>query len=537
MESNINFARTTLLVFLISLFLSGCAQKAKVAQDTASTDEQQIFDASYPNGGRAPKYVVPVDSQVRNKGSRIGKFSVYPKYTSVWPRIISLYRLPKIKNKRIQRELRWYVEHPDYLQRVQMRAEPYLFDIVEQIEHQNLPGEIALLPVVESAFQPHARSHARAHGIWQFIPSTGRLYGLKQNGWYDGRRDIYASTQAAIRYLQKLHREFDGDWLLALAAYNCGEGAVHNAINKNLRRGRPTNFWSLQLPRETKNYVPRLMAISQVIANARSYNISLRPIPNRPALERVQIGSQIDMAVAAELAGISIEKLYHYNPAFSQWATDPMGPHRLVMPAELSESFKTKLAELPNERRIQLKRHKVAPGESIGAIAEKYQTSAEAIHQFNRLRSKRLKAGRHLMIPVASQKLAYYNLKPYYRGSPKKSGKIYYRVRRGDNLWKIARRYSVSTKNLAKWNRMSTRTKLRIGKKLVIWRGKPGTSRRYAKSKTKGHRRYTVRRGDSLYLIARRFKVTVADLRKWNATLTGKYIKPGQRLAVSRPTT
>lgn len=279
------------------------------------------------------------------------------------------------------------------------------------------------------------------------------------------------------------------------------------------------------------------MAISQVIANARRYNISLRPIPNRPKLKRVQIGSQIDMAVAAELAGISIEKLYHYNPAFSQWATDPLGPHRLVMPTELSESFKTKLAELPAERRIQLKRHRVAPGESIGAIADKYQTSAEAIRLSNRLRNNRLKAGRHLMIPVASKKLAHYNLKPYYQGRSKKSGKIYYRVRRGDNLWTIARRYSVTTKNLAKWNRMTTRTTLRAGKKLVIWKNKSGASRRYAKSKTKGHRRYTVRRGDSLYMIAKRFRVSVADLRKWNSTRIGKYIRPGQRLAVSRPTT
>jgi len=428
------------------------------------------------------------------------------------------------------------VEHPDYLQRVQIRAEPYLFDIVEQIEHQHVPGEIALLPIVESAFQPHARSHARAHGIWQFIPSTGRLYGLKQNWWYDGRRDIYASTQAAIRYLQKLHREFDSDWLLALAAYNCGEGAVHKAIKKNIRRGRPTDFWSLQLPRETKNYVPRLLAVSQVFANAASYNISLRPIPNLPVLERVGIGSQMDLAVAAELAGMSIEKLYHFNPAFSQWATDPLGPHHLVIPAELSEPFKSKLAELPTERRIQLKRHKVARGESLRTVARKYKTSPEAIQQTNRLHGARLHAGRDLIVPVSAKNLAYYNLKPY-KAPKKKSRKIYYRVRRGDSLWKIARRYSVSIKSLAKWNHMTTRTTLRPGKKLVIRNNKSKVSGKYAKSRSKRYRRYTVRKGDSLYLIARRFKVTVAELRKWNAPRIGKYIRPGQRLNVGGPTT
>ena len=534
MKPNFNSTRAVLFLLVINLlFLAGCAQKNSGIRDSATDSEQ--------DSGTAYQQQAQVEQDTHDGTDSEAAFNTripasYSKYKTLWPRLLSLYALPKTSNKRVRRQLTWYVEHPDYLQRVQIRAEPYLFHIVEQIERHNVPGEIALLPIVESAFQPHARSHARAHGIWQFIPSTGRLYGLKQNWWYDGRRDIYASTQAAIRYLKKLNREFDGDWLLALAAYNCGEGAVHNAIRKNIRRGRRTDFWSLQLPRETKNYVPRLLAVSQVFANATSYNISLRPIPNLPVLERVRIGSQMDLAVAAELSGMSIEKLYHFNPALSQWATDPLGPHHLVMPAELSEPFKSKLAELPAESRIQLKRHKVARGESLRTVANKYNSSPEAIQQTNQLRGTRLHPGRHLIVPVSSKKLAYYNLKPY-RTPKKKSRKIYYKVRRGDSLWKIAKRYSVSVKNLAKWNHMTTRTALRPGKKLVIRNYKSSAPGKYAASRTKRYSRYTVRKGDSLYLIARRFNVTVADLRKWNAPRIGKFIRPGQRLNVAGPTT
>ena len=543
MEITFYTTRVALITLIISLLVVGCAQNTAGVKGSAVPDDK----FQHPTIVQDPISTIdPVDDPFANDTlkhqSNQTESESGPKFNYLWPRIISLFALPTTRNKRVLRELKWYVNHTDYLQRVQLRAEPYLFEIVEQLEKQGVPGELALLPIVESAFQPHAQSPARAHGIWQFIPSTGRLYGLKQNWWYDGRRDIYASTQAAIRYLQKLNREFDGDWLLALAAYNCGEGAVHKAIRKNARRHRPTNFWSLRLPRETRNYVPRLLAVSRIFANAKRYHLALRPIQNRPVLERVPIGSQLDMAVAAELAGISIEKLYHYNPAYNQWATDPSGPHRLMIPAEQSSTFKNALAGLLDDQRIKLKHHKVKRGESLRSVAHAHNTTTEIIKQTNRLKRNSLHAGQQLIVPVSSKALSYYHLDPNLglayssRGRNSRSRKIYYKVRRGDNLWTIAKRHSVSVKKLAKWNRLSARKTLRPGKKLVIYRSHSSKSRGYAKSRNKRSRRYTVRKGDSLYLIARRFKVTVADLRKWNAANIGKYIRPGQRLKLG-PTT
>jgi len=533
-------ARATLFTVIVSLLLFGCAQNTAGLKDSAIPDEKSLYSEIIQNpNSTIDSFDDRFTNDTHNHQNDQTGLESKPKFEYLWPRIISLFALPTIRNKRVLQELQWYLNHPDYLQRVQLRAEPYLFEIVEQLEKQGLPGELAFLPIVESAFKPHARSHARAHGIWQFIPSTGRLYGLKQNWWYDGRRDIYASTQAAIRYLQKLNREFKGDWLLALAAYNCGEGTIHKAIRKNARRHRPTNFWALRLPRETRSYVPRLLAVSRIFANAKQYHLALRPIQNRPVLERVHIGSQLDMAVAAKLAGISIEKLYHYNPGYNQWATDPSGPHRLMIPTEQSNAFKTTLAGLPDEKRIKLKRHIVKPGESLNSVAHAYNTTTEIIKQTNRLKGNSLHVGRQLIVPIASKALSNYNLNPNLglayssRGRKSRSRKIYYKVRRGDNLWTIAKRHSVSVKSLAKWNHMAARKTLRPGKKLVIFRNH---SRSYAKSRNKRSRRYTVRKGDSLYLIARRFRVTVADLRKWNAANIGKYIRPGQRLKIG-PTT
>ncbi|MDH5591563.1 MAG: transglycosylase SLT domain-containing protein, partial [Gammaproteobacteria bacterium] len=230
-----------------------------------------------------------------------------------------------------QRQLQWFVNHPDYINRVVERARPYLHYIVDEIERRDMPLEIALLPVVESGFQPFAYSHGRAAGIWQFIPGTGRLYGLKQNWWYDGRRDIIESTRAALDYLQKLHNDFD-DWQLALAAYNCGEGTVGRAIRRNKKAGKGIDFWSLDLPKETSAYVPKLMAVSELIKHPEKYELTLSSIDNSPFLTVVDVGGQIDLALAAKLAEISVDEMYQLNPGFNHWATTPDGPHRLVIP-------------------------------------------------------------------------------------------------------------------------------------------------------------------------------------------------------------
>ncbi|MCI0666771.1 MAG: LysM peptidoglycan-binding domain-containing protein, partial [Methylococcaceae bacterium] len=526
--------RTGLLALLLFVLLPGCSQKAGFKRSVSEIDHSPLSGLSAKQGDTDwAGFGKPVASG-KKKGTR-------PEFDNLWQRIVSLYALPREYNFQIERQLQWFLKNPDYLDRVQRRAEPYLFEIVEQIENQGIPGEFALLPIVESAFQPYAYSHADASGIWQFIPSTARLYGLQQNWWYDGRRDIDAATQAAIRYLQKLNRDFNGDWLLSLAAYNCGEGAVQNAINWNWRRHRPADFWSLNLPRETRDYVPRLLAVSRLFANAERYGIRLHPVKNRPYFKKITAASQIDLKMAAELAGISMHKLYQLNPGYNQWASSPYGPHRLLIPMENAKLFSEKVDKLSEVTKVQWRRHRINHGDSIESIAEDYGASVDNILKANQLSDTRLDPGTHLIVPLSDEELAHYNYFPN-PNTPKRSlpkritrssrEKIFYTVRRGDTLSKIARRYAVNPKDLARWNGLGRRSVIRPGTRLAI-ASRNSVSR---KSASYGFRSYTVKKGDSLTKLARRFKVSVADLRKWNKPRTGKILIPGQRIKVhSRP--
>ncbi len=274
-----------------------------------------------------------------------GNFPDPRSYDNLWDRLFDHYDLPDVSHPDIDRELAWFMNHPTYIERVQSRAEPFLYSIVKQLEKQNMPAELALLPVIESAFQPHVVSPAHAAGIWQFIPTTGRHYGLKQSNSYDGRRDIYASTRAAIKYLKKLHNDFNGDWFLAIAGYNCGEGAVGRAIQRNLARGLPTDFWSLDLPQETRSYVPRLLAVAKLFSEAENYGIALHTIPNKALYKTVVMKDQVDLALAANAADMSLDKLFELNPGFKRQRVDVNGSYRLFIPAHKKiADFKQDLA-------------------------------------------------------------------------------------------------------------------------------------------------------------------------------------------------
>ncbi|MBS3785862.1 MAG: transglycosylase SLT domain-containing protein, partial [Gammaproteobacteria bacterium] len=237
----------------------------------------------------------------------------------VWDRIRAGFSLPAGDANRVARERQRYIGLNDFWTAVSERASPYLFHITEEIDTRGLPMEVALLPIVESAYKPTAYSHGRAAGLWQFIPSTGRHFGLDQNWWYDGRRDVLASTDAALTYLTNLHELFDGDWLLAFAAYNAGQGTVARAIKRNEAAGKPTDYWSLSLPRETMQYVPRLLAARDIVLDPSAYGVALLPVNNQPALSVVELEHQFDLALAAELAGIDMEMLYALNPGYNRW--------------------------------------------------------------------------------------------------------------------------------------------------------------------------------------------------------------------------
>jgi membrane-bound lytic murein transglycosylase D len=262
----------------------------------------------------------------------------------LWKRVSAGYGLPMEDNERVQRFIEKYVNYPASLRKIARNATPYLYHIVEEVEKRGMPLEIALLPAIESLYQPIARSHKSAVGIWQFMSATGGEYGLVQNSWYDGRRDIIKSTTAALDYLQSLHQSFDYDWLLALAAYNTGPGNVRKAIKRNRARGKSTDFWSLRLPRETREYVPKLLALSEIVANHQYYGLDLQAIANRPYFERVYVGRlQIDLFLAARLAGLSLSKFKQLNPGHKRKETSPMGSHYIVLPVETVQLFKQRL--------------------------------------------------------------------------------------------------------------------------------------------------------------------------------------------------
>jgi len=458
----------------------------------------------------------------------------------IWPRMRSGFRLiDDTNNPRMAAQLSWYANHEEYLNRVIERAKPFLHYILNEAEARGIPTELALLPVVESAFQPFAYSHGRAAGIWQFIPSTGKIFGLKQNWWYDGRRDVYASTQAALTYLERLNKQFKGDWLLALAAYNSGSGTVRKAIRKNKRNNRPTDYWNLKLPKETQAYVPKLLALKRIMENPQAFNITLQCVEDIPYFERVDAGSQIDLAMAADLADLDLETLYRLNPGYNRWATNPYGPHTLLIPVDNVDKFKEGLSGLPSSKRVKWKRHKIRNGETLSHIADRYSISVDNLKQLNNLRSSNIRIGKHLIIPVSSRKLSDYNLTAYQRKQTlqnirRKGTRIEHIVQPGDTFWDISRKYKVKTRNLARWNGMATRDPLRAGQKLVIWSGKgikasPSSAAAMHGGNTIRSISYRVRNGDSLYLIAQRFKVAISDLHRWNA-IKGKYLQPGQKI-------
>jgi len=512
----------TILVLLLSLLISACTHT-----QTPPTAEQSIFDPvpiSQPTVKTEPITASAID-QTEN-------ITLKPEQ-DLWQRMRNGFSMDHSKdNPATQQQLRWFVAHPDYIERVVDRARPYLHYIVDQIEERNMPLEIALLPVVESSFQPFAYSHGRAAGLWQFIPSTGEVYGLKQTWWYDGRRDVIESTRAALDYLEKLHDDFE-DWHLALAAYNSGEGTVGRAIKRNRKAGKATDFWSLDLPKETSAYVPKLMAISTLVADPQAYDITLSPIDNSPFLTVVNVGSQIDLSLAAKLAGISIDEMYQLNPGFNRWATMPEGPHRLVVPLENEAQFQLALDQLPQDERVQWSRHKIQSGESLGVIAQHYQTTTSVIKQANGLESNFIRAGNYLLIPIATGKASDYPLSASQRlatrqNTPRRGDKQIYTVKAGDTWWDIATAYHVEVASLAKWNGKAPRDPLHPNQKLVIWT----KSKSASTSKTVRSINYKVRSGDSLWAVSQKFNVTVNQVRDWNKLSDRTPLQPGQNLTL-----
>lgn len=385
----------------------------------------------------------------------------------LWQRIRDRYQLTALQSPLTARHEAWYADHPDATQRMLARSERYLHYIVEAVEARNMPSEIALLPMIESGFNPQALSSSRAAGIWQFMPVTGKHFGLRQNWWTDHRKGVIAATTAALDYLQKLHLMF-GDWSLALAAYNAGEGTVSRALEKNRAQGLPTDYQSLSLPDETRNYVPKLQAIKNIINDPARYGLSIDSIPNRPYFARVKAPEQIDAQLAASLAGISSEEFGALNPEYNRPVLAARGQrtHEILLPVDAVETFQRNLSDYDRPL-VSWQSYHARRGERIATIARRFDISAQELRRVNGLsQGDTLKETRQLLVPAREgARLPAHIEEVAHRPQP--AARIEHTVQANETLFSIALRYGVTVKHLMERNRLQN-SRLSIGQVLVI---------------------------------------------------------------------
>jgi len=466
----------------------------------------------------------------------------YSQEDDLWQVIANRQGIKSVSNSRIQSRINWISNHPEYLSLISKRAEPFLYLVVSELEKQNVPIEIALLPIVESDYYPFSYSHGTAAGLWQFIPSTGRMYGLEEDWWHADRRDVLASTKAAANYLKDLNVMFKGDWLLSIAAYNAGPGRVQKAIDANIKLGKKTDFWSLNLPKETEKYVPKLLALSQVIKDPSRYNQKLLKIDNKPFLKSIELDSQFDLALISQWTGLSIDQIYKYNPGLKRWATPESLPYIILLPKQVVNSFNDNLLKQGQRPKISWTRYKIKLGDSLSLIAQSYNTTIDQIKSVNGLDNDTIRADKYLIVPLAQKEEGYYSLSENQReksrlNTQKNAEKIIYKVVSGDSLWKISTKFDTTINNLVKWNQISPSDSLSIGKELVILRDNKNKTE-LAKITNTGididrNIFYTVKQGDNLSMIAQKYKVKVSDIRAWNDLSEGYVLQPGDKLTIT----
>ncbi|MBI6549589.1 murein transglycosylase D [Xenorhabdus lircayensis] len=439
----------TKAILFASVLLAGC-QSSLQSKAPTSQHTQKMSSTNQKTDGIAE----PEDS---------ANWKVSPTaQQDLWGHIRDELKMDIPDNNRVSEQQNYYLKHKSYLQNVTLRAEPYIYWIVEQLDKRQMPMELVLLPIVESAFNPHATSYAKAAGLWQIIPSTGRHYGLTQDKWYDARRDVAASTTVALDMFERLNKRFNGDWLLTVAAYNSGEGRVMRAIRDNEAKGKPTDFWSLSLPRETMHYVPKILALSNIIRHNEKFSFKLPKPNNQQALAKVEVGQQIMLSQAAELSGLSLTSIRAYNPGYKQGMTSPHGPHYIMLPRKNAGQFKTSLTDKDvlkdirlsvthNTRNLQKQgQYAVRSGDTLSAIAKRFNTTHRELQRLNSLKTAdRLKIGQVLKID--------------------NSGPVTYHVRKGDSFFSIAKYHGVNINDLMSWNKSIKIKDMKPGMALTLY--------------------------------------------------------------------
>ncbi len=523
-----------LFLSLLCLFLASCA----TTQSTVPEPEPAVLAAAQedlPKGeGESIDEHLFVPAPVVPATETPGKQPI--EYDNVWARLVDSFSLPNCADQEISlRWANWYADHDAYMARVMKRAQPWIFLIAEELESRGMPGELALLPIVESAYDPFAYSSGRALGTWQFIASTGKQYGLRQDWWYDGRRDVWSSTHAALDYLEHLNKKFDGDWLLALAGYNSGENRVARRVKSNLKNGKPADFWNISLPKETKGYVPKLLGLKCLFENPADYDIELPQAANQAVIAAVEMDTESDLVLISQLSEVGIDVLFSLNPGFSRWATSPEGPWRVVLPLEGADRLKRHLASDDSPTLMKWDQVLVENGDTLSGLATRHHVPVSVLRTTNNLSGDMIRVGQKLRLPRDEQML----VDPLYVAAANElqklqsgliaSERVTYKVRPGDSLSVIARRYKVSVRELQKWNNISDPRKLRAGKTLTLFHS-PAPA---AVSVRSGPTNHTVQRGDSLWSIAKRYKVKVNDLMRWNDLSKNSIIQPGQSIKIN----
>ncbi|NBX84453.1 MAG: LysM peptidoglycan-binding domain-containing protein [Gammaproteobacteria bacterium] len=424
----------------------------------------------------------------------------------------------QINHPQVKKQLRWLVSHPHYLNQLKS-AEPYIYHIITEIQKKHLPGELALIPMIESSYNPFAYSSAGASGLWQLMPATSSDYGIKKDWWMDGRRNIHSSTNAALNYFKNLERYFNGDWLLAIAAYDCGEGT----IRRQLKNTPPTlhSFWYLSLPEETQNYVPRLLALAEIIAHPNRYRVKLPYFPHQPYFAEVHIKKQIDLNHAAKLAGMNFKDFMRLNPGFKHWSTSPNQLTKLLIPTRQLSQFHQNLNKFP-QLESSIYHYKVQHGDSLSSIAQKYHTNIYFLAHINHLNNHYLKPGQQLDIPMLQQQqqlYAHHSNHPIAQPLSPKFYKVIHIVQENESIEHLVNKYRISSYQISAWNQL-TNNQIIPGQMLVIWK------------QTNQSPTYEIKPGDTLNQIAKLHGMNVSDIIHLNPMISNRPLKIGEKINV-----
>ena len=559
--------RRSALALLIASVLAGCAttHSTQNALEYPMVPSKKSAPAVRPHPvDLAPSETSAQSSTPTASEGGLSTYTVSASYTDLVSRLRDGYALPEVEDPAIDRQIKFYTSKPQYLDRTFARGERYFYYVVQELEARHMPMELALLPIIESGYNPYAYSRAKAAGIWQFITPTATRHQVRVNWWQDGRRDIMDSTRAALDYLGELHAMFNGDWLLAIAAYNCGEMAVMRSVQRNAAAGLPTDFWHVKLPAETRGYVPSLLAMAKLVRNPEAYGLDFEPIPNKPYFARVEVGGQIDLRVASAILNISDEEMHALNPAFNRWATDPEGPFHLLVPASSARAFAETVAGLTPDQRLPVEHHTLEPKETLAGIAKERNLPLAVVQQLNGSAKFEAKIGDDILLPSTTI-IAPLRAGLVIEGETDKLGNpikssTTAQVRRhvlghGETLASRPQQHRVEFESVAQRNGLKPKLSQKIVRTLVTQNDEsrplsadghrslapmqnardtkpsPHTSR--TQSTDQREIRYQVKRGDTVAGISKKFSVTQSQLKAWNRI--GNHLPVGEMVVVKVP--